>query len=499
MEIYVRRSRLEDVDEPVLVLFAAEGTEAVPPPLAGLDALFAGLLGRVITSGEFRGSPRETRVLDRPGGDHGPGRILLVGLGKAADLDPEALRRAAGEAAVAGRALRTGRIAFALPLAGSIPVTRQAQAIVEAACLALYEFPRYRSTPEPGRVAVTAIALVGHGDTGHAEIEAGVSVGRLGAECASLARDLGNTHAGEATPSYMAERAREIASAHDLALTVLERADMETRGMGGILGVARGSAEPPKLVVLEHQAGRTDLPTVCLVGKGITFDSGGISLKPGENMDLMKYDKAGACVVLAAMKAVAVLKLPLRVVGIAPFTENMPSGSAYHPGDVLRTMNGKTIEVLNTDAEGRLILADALAMASTFRPSAIVDLATLTGACVVALGIHCAGLLSTDDTLAARLVAAGEATGERLWRLPLFPDYREQIRSPFADMKNIGGKEAGAITAACLLREFTGDLPWAHLDIAGVSWREKERDYLRRGGTGFGVRLLIEFLRNFRG
>jgi leucyl aminopeptidase len=499
MEIYVSRSRLEDADEPLLVVGIPEGAGTVPPIIAGLDTAFSGLPGRLLASGEFRGATGETRLLDRPSGGSGPRRLLLAGLGKAEMFDAEVLRRAAGNAAVVARGFRTGRVAFGLPLADALSVRVQAQAIVEGACLALYEFQRYRSSPTPGHVPVTAVALIGHDDALLGEIEAGLSVGRLGAECAALARDLGNTHAADATPSFMAEQAAEIAAAHGLALTVLDRDAMKARGMGGILGVSRGSAEPPKLVILEYNAGRPALPTVCLVGKGITFDSGGISLKPGDGMDCMKYDKAGACVVLAAMKAVAILRLPLRVIGIAPFTENMPSGTAYHPGDILCAMNGKTIEVLNTDAEGRLILADALALAATYEPRAIVDLATLTGACVVALGTHCAGLLSSDDDLAAQLVAAGEGTGERIWRLPLFPDYREQIKSPFADMKNIGGKEGGAITAACLLREFTGDRPWAHLDIAGVSWREKDRDYLRAGGTGFGVRLLIEFLRNFRG
>jgi leucyl aminopeptidase len=251
-------------------------------------------------------------------------------------------------------------------------------------------------------------------------------------------------------------------------------------------------------VILEHNAGRDDLDTICLVGKGVTFDTGGISLKPGPNMHLMKFDKSGACAVLAAMRGVALLNLPLHVVGITPLCENMPGGAAYRPGDVLTCSNGKTIEVLNTDAEGRLILADGLVRATKYAPKAIVDLATLTGACMIALGAGACGLMSNDDDLAAKLEAAGRETGERAWRLPLFADYREQVKSDVADMKNVGGKPAGAITAACILSEFVEEYPWAHLDIAGVAWRETDRDYLRRGGTGFGPRLLIEFLKNWR-
>jgi leucyl aminopeptidase len=229
----------------------------------------------------------------------------------------------------------------------------------------------------------------------------------------------------------------------------------------------------------------------------VTFDTGGISIKPGLNMHEMKYDKSGACAVIGAMRAVALLDLDLHVVGISPLVENMPSGTAYRPGDVLTCSNGKTIEVLNTDAEGRLILADGLVKATTYEPGAIVDLATLTGACVVALGKHHAGLMSNDDELAAKLTAAGESSGERLWRLPLAREYKEQIKSDVADMKNIGGRDAGTITAACLLAEFVGECNWAHLDIAGTASRDSDRDYLRKGGTGFGVRLLIDFLKNY--
>jgi leucyl aminopeptidase len=455
------------------------------------------MIAGILEAGDFKGKLKETLALYPPKTESGPGRILLVGLGKEEDLDIEAFRRAIAEAAIRGRKLRTGRLAFALPLAGNLPVAEQARAVVESSHLALYEFREYRSKPPEDTVDVEMLVLIGHDDTPNPDLENSVAVGHLAAECAVFCRDLGNTPAWDATPTWIAEMAEQVAEETGLMLTVLEHEDMVREGMGGLLGVARGSAQPPKLVVLEHNGDRDDLDTICLVGKGVTFDTGGISIKPSQNMHEMKFDKCGACTVIATMRAVGTMELPLRVVGITPLTENMPSGTSYRPGDVLECANGKTIEVLNTDAEGRLILADALAYATRYEPKAIVDLATLTGACMIALGKHCAGLMTPDDDLAETLRVAGEAVGERVWRLPLFDDYREQIKSDVADMKNVGGKDGGAITAACLLREFVEEYPWAHLDIAGVAWRDSERDYLRKGGTGFGVRLLIEFLRNW--
>jgi len=271
---------------------------------------------------------------------------------------------------------------------------------------------------------------------------------------------------------------------------------MAEAGMGGLLGVGQGSAQPSKMVILEHNAGK-GLDTVCLVGKGVTFDTGGISLKPGLNMHEMKFDKSGACAVIGAMRGAALLNVPVHVVGIACLVENMPSSKAYRPGDVLTCSNGKTIEVQNTDAEGRLILADGLVKATTYEPKAIVDLATLTGACVIALGNQFAAVLDNDEELASKLTEAGDRAGERLWRLPLADEYREQIKSDVADMKNIGGRAAGTITAACLLKEFVGDCKWAHLDIAGMASSEKDAGYFRKGGTGFGTRLLMEYLSKY--
>jgi leucyl aminopeptidase len=328
-----------------------------------------------------------------------------------------------------------------------------------------------------------------------AALDRGVSLGRLLAEAAVFARDVGNTPGNEGTPTFLAERAKEIAAESGMKLTVLDRAAMEKEGMGGILGVARGSQEPPRFIVLEHNAGKKDLPCYALVGKGITFDSGGISIKPAENMHEMKFDKCGGVAVLATMRAVGRLRLPLRVVGIVPATENLPSGTACKPGDVVTSLGKRTIEVLNTDAEGRMILVDGITYAKRYDPVAIVDLATLTGACVVALGDAASGLFSTDERLAAQLLKAADASGERSWRMPLYPDYTEQIRSDVADVKNTGGRPAGACTAAALLQAHAEGTPWAHFDIAGTAWSSgKERDYLRKGATGVGPRTLVRWL-----
>jgi leucyl aminopeptidase len=335
-------------------------------------------------------------------------------------------------------------------------------------------------------------------------VEAGAQAGMVIAEAACLARDLVNRPANYATPSDLAELALEIAADFDtMRCQVLSEEDAAELGMGSFLGVAQGSEEPATFIIMEHNPGREDLDTVVIVGKGITFDTGGISLKPVQNMDRMRGDMAGGAAVLAAMVAVGQLDIPLHIVGLVPATENMPSGYAYKPGDVLTAMNGKTIEIISTDAEGRLILADALVYASRFEPKAVVDLATLTGACVVALGAGAAaGLFSTDEDLITRLQAASQTTNERIWHMPLFDDYKLALESLTADLKNSGGRTGGVGTSAMFLKQFAEDYSWAHLDIAGMSFQErggasKRPAYLQEGATGFGVRLLVQFLRDW--
>jgi len=494
VDFYVAHRVPADGEDPVLVLFLPEGDGPLPRAAAAVDEAVGGLLSRVRKSGEFPGKARETLVLHSTA-KRGPRRVLLAGLGRAADLTLDGFRRAAGAAALAARGTRAGEMSIVLPATDRAPRDALAAALVEGATLAAYEFRRHRTGDDAVAEAPLArVTVVEEETSGREALDRGLALGRVLADAAAWARDVGNTPGNEGTPGFLAERAREIASESGMRLTVLERADMEREGMGGILGVARGTLEPPKFIVLEHNAGKEDLPCIALVGKGITFDSGGISIKPAENMHEMKFDKCGGVAVLATMRAVGRLRIPLRVVGIVPATENLPSGTAYKPGDVVRSLGGRTIEVLNTDAEGRMLLVDGIAYAKRFKPRCIVDLATLTGACVVALGDAASGLFSTDEALASALLRAAEGSGERAWRMPLYADYTEQIRSDVADFKNTGGRPAGACTAAALLQAHAEGTPWAHLDIAGTAWTTKDRDYLRKGATGVGPRTLVRWL-----
>jgi leucyl aminopeptidase len=327
-------------------------------------------------------------------------------------------------------------------------------------------------------------------------VRKGARLGEIIAGSAVLTRDMVSAPAADMTPTHVAGAARSLGRKHRLRVRVLGRQEMRRLGMGALLGVASGSAQPPAFIIAEYKGGGRK-PWIALVGKTITFDSGGISLKPSDGMDKMKSDMAGGAAVLGAVANAAALRLPLNVVALLPATENMPGGSALKPGDILRTMTGQTIEILYTDAEGRLILADALAYACRYKPSAIVDIATLTGACRIALGPEAAGMLGNDDRLKQQVRAAGERTGERVWELPLWEGYGDLIKSDIADMKNTGGRDGGVITAACLLSKFVGKHPWVHLDIAATGWIDKDRPYTPKGATGFGCRLLTQFLRDY--
>ena len=314
-----------------------------------------------------------------------------------------------------------------------------------------------------------------------------------------MTRDLVSAPGNLATPAYLAEKALEIGGRYGMGCTILDRDELERLGMGALLAVGQGSQHPPRLVVMEYRGGGDRSRPVVLVGKGITFDTGGISLKPGANMELMKHDMAGGAAVLGTMQAAAGLKLPVNLVGLVPLAENMPDGRAYKPGDVVTTMSGLTVEINNTDAEGRLILCDALHYAQRYKPALLLDLATLTGACIVALGHNATGALGNDPKLIKALARAGEATGERIWELPLWDEYGELMKSDIADLKNAGGPSAGTISAGWFLKQFVGTTRWVHLDIAGTAWEEKGRHYLPKGATGVGVRLLVEYLRGIAG
>jgi len=369
------------------------------------------------------------------------------------------------------------------------------QAFAEGVELGLYRYLQYKTDPRES-VDVTSATLYMGAAADAAQVGANIGLSIAGG--VTLARNLANGPGNAITPTVLGETALALGERYGFAVTVLDKAQLTAQGFRGILAVGQGSAQEPRFIVIEHGSAAEGTPTICLVGKGITFDTGGISIKPADKMDEMKMDMGGAAAVLGAMQAVGELNLPLHVVGIICSAENMPSSSAYRPGDIIGTLSGKTIEVLNTDAEGRIVLADGLFYAQRYNPTAIIDLATLTGAIMVALGSHATGMMGTSQDLADRLSRAGEATAERVWQLPLWDEYRDMMKSDIADLKNTGGRYGGAITAGGFLAAFVGDYPWIHLDIAGTAWVERAtRPYYTKGATGIGVRLLVQLLRGY--
>lgn len=462
-----------------------------------VDQALGGAITELIRHGDFKGKAGDIAVL-YPRGAITAKRVLVVGLGSREKFNLEGVRLAAAAAIKHAQKLNAQEVTTIVHGAGvaHLPVTAAAQATAEGSLLALYRYDAAKQKKENNHT-IESLTIVELDESKLDGIKAGVEAAQAIAAGVILARDLVNMPPNVATPTKLAETAQAIAEAHNLNIIIGGRDWAAERNMGGFLAVAKGAGEEPKFVVLEHNGDRNDLETVVLVGKGITFDTGGISIKPSERMDAMKSDMGGAAAVLGAMKAVGALNLPLRVIAITPCTENMPDANAYRPADVITISNGKTVEIISTDAEGRMVLADGLVYAAQYNPKAVIDLATLTGACMVALGTNiAAGLFATDDWLRDELLAAAENTHERLWPLPLWPDYRKAIESDVADMKNSGGRMGGVATSAVFLQEFTS-YPWAHLDIAGMAMSEGKVAYEPRGGTGYGVRLLVALLQNW--
>ena len=458
----------------------------LPDALVQLDAALAGALSRTLERRDFRGVRDET--LHLAGAANGPERVLLVGLGGGND-EAGAIRRAAAIASRQARKMGVRSLAWWSAASGA--------AAVEAAALGLHlgawEYVDLKTPPpEDDRKPPVAEAMI---LANGAEAERGLAAGDAVGEGINLARRLAMMPGNLCTPDYLAETARDIADRHGMQVTVLGRADMEREGMGSFLSVAQGTPQDPKLIALEYRKGPEGHQPVVLVGKGLCFDSGGISIKPAQGMEAMKFDMCGAAGVLGAMEAIARLGLGVNVVGLVGSTTNMPSGTAVKPGDVVRSHLGKYIEVVNTDAEGRMVLVDVLSYARRFAPAAVLDAATLTGACVIALGHTAMGVFGTDDALVQEVLAAGKRSGELGWQLPLWDDYKEHIKSDVADLKNTGGRPAGAITAAMFLKEFADDFPWVHLDIAGTAYSETDLVYLPRGPTGIPVGMFVEFVR----
>ena len=500
LNITIRTDEAAAASTPLLVLFHFQDDDEPAGAAAAVDEARSGLLSRILNRGDFSGRVGQVAVVypEDPGAP--AERVLLTGVGKREEADGEALRRAMGSAVRKAEELRITELTAALPHGLGEDRVTAARALAEGAVLAAWDYRELKTGPDEEDqpvVRLDAVSLLVEDDTAADELRAAVDVGRVVAEAENLARELASKPGNVATPSHLADVARGIADEGGMEITVFDRAAMEEEGFGGILGVAAGTEEEPRFIVMEYRGGAEDRAPVALVGKGVTFDSGGISIKPSAKMEEMKYDMSGAAAVLGAMQAVARLRPRVNVVALVPATENLPSGRATKPGDVLRMYSGKTVEVINTDAEGRLILADALAYArQRYAPRAMVDAATLTGSVVIALGHHAVGVMGSDDDVVDAVVAAGERTGERCWRLPLWDPYRKQLDSDVADIKNTGGRPAGSVTAGWFLREFVEDVPWAHLDIAGTAWKDEPEAYLRKGATGVPTRLFIEWIRS---
>ena len=425
-----------------------------------------------------------------------PRKLTLIGLGKGEKVSHRGLRAALYNLGKLARQNRDKKIGVAVcasfPNAGAEASTRLAADLLSQSD---YKYDAYITSKEAKKRIDVTCTLVAPSSLDRKAAARVATQSAILTSAIRTVKDLGNGPGNAVTPTQIARRAQEVAREAGIRCTVLDKKQIQKLKMGGLLAVNRGSAQEPRFIVLEYTpTGRRPKKTVCLVGKGITFDSGGISIKPGERMEEMKFDMCGAAAVIGTLQAAAKLKLPHRIIGLISSTENLPSGTAYKPGDIITTMSGKTIEVINTDAEGRVVLSDALTYSARFKPDYLIDYATLTGACVVALGAEATGLFSTDDDLAARLVAAGEEVGERLWRMPVWDDYKDYIKSDWADMKNSGGRVAGAISAALFLKEFVTCPSWAHLDIAGTAWAEGENAREAKGATGVGVRATVRFL-----
>ena len=488
MEFSTKRGTPEKRTTPVIAVGVHAGHKLSASGEA-LDRESQGSLSEVLRRGDMEGKLGSTLMLYRVAGVAAE-RVLLVGFGAEAELHEREYRDATRAAIKAAQETGAGSatLCFTEIRAGRRDAAWKARQVALVAAECAYRFDTMKSKKSEPRPLAHIELLTAARDANAAA--RGLREGGAIGKGMTLAKDLGNLPGNVCTPAFLAEQARKIAKDWKLGVEVLERKDMEKLGMGSLLSVAQGSRQPPKLIVLTYSGGAKKARPVALVGKGITFDTGGISLKPAPEMDEMKFDMCGAASVLGALRACAEMKLKLNVVGIIPTSENMPGGAASKPGDIVTSMSGQTIEVLNTDAEGRLILCDALTYAERFEPAAVVDIATLTGACVIALGHVASGLFSNKDALARELLAAGEEAHDRAWHMPLWDDYQEQLKSNFADMANIGGRPAGSVTAACFLSRFAKKFDWAHLDIAGTAWKSGKD----KGSTGRPVALLAGFL-----
>ena len=505
--VTAKQANLADLAADVLVLGLFKNTASVPAPLAKLDRAAGGALAGLLKLGDFKGQANEVSILYSPP-KIAPRRLMLVGLGEKKSFNLDTLRQAAGAATRAADKIALKHIALALhaALAGPPDTQRMGQVLAEGALVGRYAYRDFLTQKDQNNQPAQScrVTLVDPDAARTRALRQGAAVGTVLAEAQNLARHLGDTPANEIYPAVLARHAQATARSAGLLCKIYDDKELARRKMNAILAVGSGSARKPCLIEITYNPAKTrnsaaknkTTPDVVVVGKAVTFDSGGLCIKPSASMENMKYDKCGGCDVIAIMAACAQLKLPHRVVGLIPAVENLPSATCFRPGDIIRTYSGKTIEISNTDAEGRVILSDALAYAAALKPQAIIDIATLTGACVIALGEHNAGLFGNNDKLQKALQQASQDAGEPVWPLPMGPDYLEQMKTKAADLKTIGGREGASCTAAAFLGQFVNEVPWAHIDIAAMADTTKEKPFRTAGATGFGVRLVLEYLRN---
>ncbi|GIK63429.1 MAG: putative cytosol aminopeptidase [Chloroflexota bacterium] len=498
MEVKAVVGNLQSIEADAIIVNLFENSELSGATRA-VDEALGGAIQDLVSAGDFSGKAGQVTVL-YPRRVIPAHRVILVGLGDREKFKVETVRRAAASTIQKARDLKVNHVASVTHGAGAggLNIETAAEAITEASFMALYGYYQQKSKEAPEAFPKT-LSLVVLNETDLASAEAGVHSGQAIASGVRIARDLVNMPPNFCTPIHMAEVAKQVAAEVGLKVTILEQAQMEALKMGALLSVSQGSDTPPRFIILEHHADRTqELDTLVLIGKGVTFDTGGYSIKTAEGMENMKNDMAGGAAVIGAMRVIGEMNLPLHVIGIVPSVDNMISGNAFRPSEVITASNGVTIEIISTDAEGRMILADALVFADRFKPTAVVDIATLTGACVTALGGMAAGLFSTSDVLRDALLMAGEATNEKVWPMPLFPEYDKLIESNTADIKNSGGRFGGACTAAAFLNHFVSYPAWAHIDMAGMGMDAKDSSpYLPKGATGYGVRLFVELARRW--
>jgi leucyl aminopeptidase len=504
VDLRVQQASVTDIETPLLVVNLFEGVTQPGGATGAVDHALGGQISQLIAEGEITGEPATVTVIHN--GQNGNDqlkarRVAVVGLGNQSLSEQERfenVRVAAALAARKARELKLDNFATIVHGAGSggLPLEVAARATMESSVLALYRYEQFKEATK-SRHEVSSCTIVEQDPERVRELEQYAEVARLTCDAVIKVRDLSVGPGNFVTPMYLAETAREVAQKYGMEIVVWGKDELRAHGMNAILAVNSGSAQPPAFVAMKYTAPGAR-KTLAVVGKGITFDSGGISIKPADNMEYMRHDMTGAATVIGFQQLAAATKLPVNVIGIFAATENLPSGSSYKPGDVFKAYNGKTMEIVNTDAEGRVILSDSLAYAAAQKPDAIIDFATLTGACQVALGDHASGLMSNNQALADQVLAAGEKSGDRCWQLPLWKVYGEQIKTAMADVRNTGGRRAGAITAALFLQEFVHDVPWVHLDIAGTAYADSDQTYVapynpKPGPTGVGVRLLWHF------